>query len=206
MTPREAVLRVAVQEAIAKAVAAEYEKVRAQAAEVLRQAGMDGMRQVSVLLPSGTVIGRVTVKDPPVAGAVDDAALLQWARGHNTEALEDYADPGILRDPDVLAVLKDKFPDLVQQRVRAATRTAYLKEADKAGGWLSDEDSGEKVRIVTSETLPLTGDFTFTDGKAAQRRSAIMAAILDGDRQVREIAFGGMLPLPAAEGGGDSDG
>lgn len=182
MTPREAALRTAVHEAFSEMTGTEYKRVRREAEATLRDARRDGITQVEVLLPDGTPIGKVSIKAGATAETVDEDALLQWASEHDPGTVEDWADPSALRDVAVVALLKKHFPGWVKPRVRPAAREAWLKEAGAAGGWLMDEETGEKARVVTSETLPATGAFAFTGGKADQRRAAIMAAIREGDR------------------------
>lgn len=164
MTPAEAAaLRVAVLDALVAEAEAELERARAEAA-VAFKAAVAGLRssagalQVSIPLPDGTVIGRLSVKSGAKTRETDETALHEWVAERNPEALEEYAlpdaagdeavidlvlekcpdligahlKPGALEDPRVLDLLRSEMPGLVSSRVRPVALRAYVKEADKA--------------------------------------------------------------------------
>jgi hypothetical protein len=198
LTPREHALRVTALEALSAAVTEEYERARAEAETDFRTAKLDGDRQKDVLLPDGTVIGLISIKEGPSVTTVDDAALLGWVIGRNSEGIEEYFDPSVLDREDVAEVLRAVFPDAVSKRVRKSVRLAYLKQAEATGGWLVDEGSGETVQIAKTAKGDPTGAFAFTDRKPKERRASVMAA-LRTNRELRAQVLGGALALAAGD-------
>ena len=181
LTPREHALKVAVIEALGAEVAREDKKARADAAEAFAPLRNSGQTQQEVLLPSGERIGLLSLKGGgseiewmSLAGPVD------WARDHDPDAIEEYADPSILTRPDVLAVLKDKFPELVKERVRAQAVAEWEKELRQTGGFLLDKASGETVKAATVIPQRANGSFAFAGGGSPQRRARIMAEWREG--------------------------
>ena len=199
LTPRDHALRVAALEALKTAVEAEYEQARADATAAFKAERKKGIPQQEVRLPDDSKIGLISIKEGATVVTVDEPALVAWLREHNPEALEDYFAPSVLDREDVADVLRGVFPDAVSQRVRKATRAAYLKQAADAGGWLVDEESGVKTRVATIEKGDPTGDFAFAGGKSDQRRAAVMGA-LRTDPVLRAQLLGGTLALGPAAG------
>lgn len=201
LTTREHSLRVGALEALSFAVNAEYEQAREDAETAFKVARTDGDPQKEVLLPDGTVAGRISIKEGVTITTVHEDVLIAHAKKKNPDALEEYFDPSVLEREDVAEVLRAVFPDTVSHRVRKATRTAYLKEAEAHGGLLIvDDKTGETVRIFTAEKSDPTGAFTFSDRKPKERRAAIMHAIRT-DPVLRAQVLGGALAL--GPGGGD---
>lgn len=116
--------------------------------------------------------------------------------------------PGALRDQRAIDMLAAEFPDLLSSRVRPGSLAAYKKEAAKAEpgspkGWLVDQETGERLQLVTETQEPATGAFAFVGTETAERRRQVMAALAAGDPVVRSIAFGGQLAIgPAADASG----
>ena len=63
-----------------------------------------------------------------------DNALLEWCNEHFPYAVEEYIDPGKVSSADVIAAVRDKLPDCIKTRVRAATAKALTEEIVKGGG------------------------------------------------------------------------
>jgi hypothetical protein len=190
-----------------------------------------GALQVEVTLPGGRVIGHVSVKAGAKTSVTDEVGLHEWCAERNTEALEEYAlpeagwdervvellqskcpdllsahlKPGALEDPRVLDLLRAEIPEFVSSRVRPGALKAYVKEAARntPKGWLSDPETGEGLHLVKEAQEPPSGAFAFNGAETAERRAAVVEALIAGDRQVRAIAFGGMLAIPP--GGDDGE-
>jgi hypothetical protein len=212
LTPHKAALRVAVLDAIEAASAAELGKSRADA-EAAFKAAVDstgfrasvGALQLDIPLPDGRVIGHLSVKAGPKTKTVDDIGLHEWVAERNPEGLEEFVVPAALTDPRVLGLLREHCPDLVSSRVREHVKKVYVKEAEKVTeqapkGWLFDPETGERLHLVTETQEQPTGAFAFAGAETEQRRRMVMEALAAGDPEVRAIAFGAMLALPAAPG------
>jgi hypothetical protein len=201
-TPREHALRTALLEALQAAIADEYAEARAAAefafAAMYRDEGND--RQM-VLLPSGEKVGQVTVKAaPPVVTYLAEDGLEAWAREHlGEEAFEEFVPASVLASKEVLAIIKAARPNLLGRRLRPATAKKLLAEAEKSGGWLYDAEEGSKEQVAEISPGVVTGAFSFTDGQGANRRARLMAELLDGNAELRDLAGFGPLALPAAE-------
>lgn len=200
LTPREHALRVTALDALSAAAKGEYERARKEAEGAFALARKEGARQQEVLLPTGEKVGLIAIKEGRTVTIVDDAALLGFVEGVNPAGIEEYIDPEILKREDVAEVIRGVFPELVGKRVRTATRAAYVTEAEAAGGWLVNEESGEKTRVAEITKSEPTGDFAFSGGKTEQRRAATMDA-LRSDPELRAQLLGGALALDAADGG-----
>lgn len=201
MTAREHALRIAALEALADAVAAEYEKARREAEPVFAAKYADeGNDRQAVLLPSGERVGQITIKAPvPVVDMPRDG-LLDWCLEHFPAAVEEYIDPAKVNSTDVIAAVRDKIPDVIKVRVRPATAKALTEEIVKGRGLLADRRSGEAEQVATVAAGKPTGAFAFTGANSTERRARLMAALLAGELR-GVIGFG---PL-AIEAGGESD-
>ena len=201
VTAREHALRIATLEALKEAVIAEYESARAAAEPVFAaKYAEEGNDRQAVLLPSGERIGQLTIKAPAPVVDMPAAALRAWCREHCPAAVEEYIDPACLGSTDVIAAVRDKLPDCIKTRVRAATAKALTEEIVKGGGLLADRHSGEAEKVATVTPGSPTGAFAFTGANSAERRARIMAELLAG-RLSGVIGFG-PLALPA---GGEPD-
>lgn len=200
MTPREHALRVAALEALSAAVKAEYEAARTDAELAFKTARADGARQQEVLLPDGTAAGLIAIKEGGSDVRPDEAKLLAWVAEHNPGGIEEFIDSSAWGRADVIEVVKAVFADAASRRVRPSVRTAYLKQAEAADGWLEDKETGEKAQVAVITKSDPTGEFAFAGGKSDQRRAAVMGA-LQSDRALRAQVLGGALALT----GGDSE-
>jgi hypothetical protein len=205
MTPRQHALRVAAQEALLDAVSTEYAKIRSEAeAAFAAMLTEDGSDRVAVMLPDGTKLDRITVKQPGPGVEMDDpspSALLDWCRAHFPSAIEEYVDPSALGSTDVIEAVKAKVPSVIRQRVRPGTAKALMKEIEDSKGTLADRMTNVPSKVATVTDGTVTGAFSFTANNAKERRARIMAALLAGELP-GVISFG-PLALPAA--GGDPD-
>ena len=201
MTARDHALRIAALEALSVAVAAEYEKARAEAEPVFAaKYAEEGNDRQAVLLPDGEKVGQITIKAPAPDVEMPADGLLDWCRDHFPAAVEEYIDPAVIGSTDVIAAVRDKLPDLIRQRVRPGTAKALTEEIVKGKGLLADRHSGEAEKVATVTPGSPTGAFAFTGANSAERRARIMAELLAG-RLSGVIGFG-PLALPA---GGEPD-
>jgi hypothetical protein len=140
--------------------------------------------------------------DPSAAG---DPRLLALLVREYPEALGVHVKPGKLEDPRVLDLLRAKLPDLLSSRVRPSALKAYEQEAAKAEpgkpkGWLVDETTGERLKLVTETQDPPSGAWAFIGAETPERRRQVWAALAAGDPAVRAIAFGAVGAIaPAPE-------
>jgi len=199
MTPRDHALRVAVLEALKEAVAAEYEKSRADAEEVFAEHRRQGNPQQEVLLPDGTAIGKISIKAGAPKVVVDGEALNAYVREANPEAFEEYLIPGAAERLEVIALVKEEFPDLVAERIRPTVNAAYMKQILETRGFVGDVESGDGAVVAEVTPRPATGAFAFTGTKGGSvvRRQTIMAELQAG--RLRDIAFGDILAIEPPE-------
>jgi hypothetical protein len=204
LTARDHALRVATLEALRNLVTAEYEQARAEAEQVFAAKYRDeGNDRQMVMLPSGEKIGQVTIKAAPPVVSMLNGGLEDWAREHiGDEAFEEFVPESVLASREVLAIIKAANPSLLGRRLRPATARKLMAEVLKSGGWLEDPGGhgGEQVAEVTPGAV--TGEFSFTDQKAAARRERLVAELRGGNAGLRELAGFGPLALPA---GGETD-
>lgn len=198
-TDAEAVLLVAVLDALSAEVAKELKKARAGAEVILKDTGQLHP-QVNVRLPGGRTVGRITVKEGAPRADLEPGALLEWCRTHFPAAIEEYIPESAWSAVDVIEAVKAKIPGIVKERVRPAAEAELVKELLADNGQLAGRRTGDdsKVKLADVYEGRITGEFAFTDQKTAERRSAIMAAYRSGE--LRGLPLG-MLALPAGDGG-----
>ncbi|GAA2298515.1 hypothetical protein GCM10010402_66430 [Actinomadura luteofluorescens] len=140
--------------------AAEYKDARELAEAALAKAHTkEGIEKIAVRVPGVGKVATVTVKDGAVEVNVDDDALLATVEEHQPDEVEDVADAQALTDPEVVAWLREHRPDLVTRRVRPVWRTALVKEAEKNGGRIVVEATGEEVEVAKVVHHDPTGAF-----------------------------------------------
>lgn len=194
MRLREHALRVAVLAALTDEVKRAYSAARKDAEKAFAIARADGTKQQAVMLPDGTEIGLISIKAPSPSVKVDEAALLAWADEHVPSAVEETVEPGAWSDLDVIALVKERFPDLVQRRIRPSAREAMVKEMASSGGAVADKQTGEAAVLATVDPQPPTGAFTY---RAAPDAAARIVAEWHAGR-LGQIGLG-QLALPGAD-------
>jgi len=195
VSARDAALRVAVLSCLLDAVKAEHSRARKAAEEVFGPIRKDGTSQQRVLLPDGADIGLISIKAGAQSVQLDEAGkLLEWCKTNAPQHVEQYVTEGAFEMADVIALIAERFPNLVRERVRASGRAVLDKQMTETGGYLVNED-GEKTKLATISNDDPTGAFSYRPAKGAQDR--IMAGWAAGD--LREIALGSLaLPVPEA--------
>ena len=190
MTPREAAFRVAVLDALSKRVNKALADARHDAEPVFAKHKMEGNPQVEVALPSGAMVGKVSIKAGREVVVVDDDALLAWVKANKPDELETTVSPAALSRPDVVAYVRKLHPDLVGHKVRPAYRAKLLADVT-ADGELVSETTGEVTKVVETVTSPPTGEFALSfetekRGKPAGR-DRIAEAWASGELSIADV-------------------
>ena len=201
LSAREHALRIAALEALADAVATEYAKARAEAEPVFAaKYAEEGNDRQLVLLPDGEKVSQLTIKSPSPSVTFRDGRVEAWAAGViGDEAFEEYILPAAIGTRQVIDAVKAAHPELVRRRLRPGTAKKLAGQAVKGGGWLKDEETGEKAQVADISPGTCTGAFAFTGNDKAERHARIMSELLAG--RLRGVIGFGPLALP----GGDPD-
>ncbi len=199
-TPREAALKAAVLDTLAKRVSAALAEARRDAEPLFAAVRKEGHPQVEITLPSGEVVGKVSIKAGRETLVVDENALLAWVKANNPEELESTVSPAALTRPDVIAYVRKLHPDLVSHKVRPAYR-AKLVGGLNADGELVSETTGEVTKVAKTVKAAPTGEFAMTFEKAKNGRPGgrdqIANAWNSGDLAITDLL------RPALEAGED---
>jgi hypothetical protein len=200
MTARDHALKVAALEAAAHAFADAYEKARAEAEPVFAAKYTDdGNDRQMVLLPSGEKVSQVTIKTPAPSARLLEGRLEAWAAGVVGDgAFEEYILPAAIGTAQVIDAVKAAHPELVRRRLRPGTARKLAADAVKGGGWLQDDETGEKAQVAEISTGTVTGAFAFTGNDSAPRRARLMEEILSG--RLRDVIGPVLGPLPVLAG------
>lgn len=198
-TPREAAFQVAVLDALAKRVSKALADARSAAEPVFAAVRKEGHPQVEIALPSGAVVGKVSIKAGRETVVVDDDALLAWVKVNNPDELEASVSPAALSRPDVVAYVRKLHPELVGHKVRPAYRAKLLDQMTPSGELVS-ETTGEITKIAETVKGDPTGEFALSFETAKKGR-------LNGRDQIAAAWNSGELSIadllrPAIEGGG----
>jgi hypothetical protein len=200
MTARDHALKVAALEAAAHAFTDAYEKARAEAEPVFAAKYTDdGNDRQMVLLPSGEKVSQVTIKTPAPSARLLEDRLEAWAAGVIGDgAFEEYILPAAIGTAQVIDAVKAAHPELVKRRLRPGTARKLAADAVKGGGWLQDDETGEKAQVAEISTGTVTGAFAFTGNDSAPRRARLMEEILSG--RLRDVIGPVLGPLPVLAG------
>lgn len=174
-------LRIAVLGALAETVRTEADRVRGEAAPQFAALKEQGFPHQKVPCPAGGApLGRLEFTGGTPGVTVDDAKVLAYAREHESRAaVEDYVDPLAVTRAEVVALIKDKFPELVRQRVRKSIYDRLAAEAKgNAGRILHPDGSGEFTVVGDAYTTPVEGKVRWCPAKDATSR--IMAGLASG--------------------------
>lgn len=197
-TPPEAAFRVAVLDALAKRVGKALADARADCTPLFAAARAAGVKQIEVALPSGEVVGTVSIAGSEDTIKVHEQALLDWVTDNVPTEVETVVSPAALSRPDVVAYVRRFYPDLAVKQVRQVYRAKVLGRLN-ADGELLVEETGEVVKLADVTKGEPSGAFRLTferakNGKPAGR-DLIAEAWASG-----ELSIADML-RPALEGG-----
>lgn len=200
-SPRDAAFNVAILDALHKLIGAELASVRKTAEPVFIDAAAEGTESLTVTLPDGTKVGKVTIKAGQDVVRVDETALLDWVRDHAATEIERVIQPSALTKPDVAAYIRRFHPDAVVERIRPAYREKLTGQIN-GDGELIHEPTGEIAEVAEVVKVAPTGAFILTferaKGDKPAGRDAIAAAWRAGQlgdvlalESVSEIEQGG---------------
>lgn len=197
-TPSEAAFEVAVLDALSKRVNKALADARADSGPLFAAARAAGVKQIEVALPSGEVVGTVSINGAEDAVKVHDQALLNWAIGHAPTEVETVVSPHALSRPDVVAYVRRFYPDLTVKQVREPYRSKLLAQLNNDGELLA-EDTGEVVKVAEVTKGEPSGAFRLTFERAKNGKPA-------GRDRIAEAWASGELSLadvlrPAIEAG-----
>lgn len=159
--PPDAPLRIAALDALSKRVNKALADARAEAEPEFAKLRKAGFPQVEVKLPSGDVVGKISIKAGQDTVTTDEDALLAWVEANKPEEIELAVSPSALTRPDVIAYVRKLHPELVGKKIRPAYRAKVLTELDE-DGQLANETTGELVQISKVSKGEPTGAFALT--------------------------------------------
>lgn len=138
----------------------------------------DGTRSRVLRLPGLGRVGLCTVYDPGTGEHIEEPALLAWAEEEEPENVRDVVAPGAWVKPEVIALIKERFPKLVSREVKPPARKRLIEQATRNEGRLLNPETGKTVYVVEVTEKPCTGRHMIKlDDGAAER---IIRAYRDG--------------------------
>lgn len=199
--PPDVPLRIAALDALSKRVNKALADARQEAEPEFAQLRVAGFPQIEVKLPSGDVVGKISIKAGKDTVTDDEDALLAWVEANKPEEIEHAVSPSALNRPDVIAYVRKLHPDLVGKRIRPAYKAKLLASLDE-DGQLVNETTGELVQVRKVVKGKPTGEFALTFEAAKNGRR-------NGRDQIAAAWQSGTLPItdlirPAIEAGEQS--
>lgn len=189
-TPPNMPLRVAALDALSKRVNKALADARQEAEQGFAALRVAGVTQLEVALPSGDVVGKISIKAGQDTVIDDEDALLAWVEANKPEEIEHSVSPSALTRPDVVAYVRKLHPDLVGKKIRPAYRAKLLASLDE-DGQLANETTGELVQVRKVVKGQPTGAFalTFETAKKGKPngRDQIAAAWQSGQLSITDL-------------------
>lgn len=169
MNLRDHALQVAVLTALTGEVQERLKAARRDATEAFKAARVNGHKQQAALLPDGDEIGLISIHGGATTATVDDeAALLDWVTEHAPHQLVDEVERGSWDSTEIVALIKEHFPNVVRTVVRHAYRERLIKQMEESGGHVHDPATGEAgPKLGTVHRGTPTGAFTYRPGRHA---------------------------------------
>jgi hypothetical protein len=161
MTPPNEPLRIAALDALSKRVNKALAEARKEAEPGFATLRAQGVKQLEVALPSGDVVGTISIKAGKDTVTDDEDALLAWVEANKPEEIEYAVSPSALSLPDVVAYVRKLHPDLVGKKIRPAYKAKLLAGLDD-DGQLVNETTGEVVQVRKVVRGKPTGEFALT--------------------------------------------
>ncbi|MEU6709913.1 hypothetical protein ABZ897_00425 [Nonomuraea sp. NPDC046802] len=200
-TPPDESLRIAALDALSRRVNNALADARKEAEPGLAALRVKGVKQLEVALPSGDVVGTISIKAGRDTVTDDEDALLAWVEANKPEEIEHAVSPNALDLPDVVAYIRKLHPGMVGKRVRPAYRAKLLASLDE-DGQLANETTGELVQVRKVVKGKPTGEFALTFETAKKGRpngrDQIANAWQSGDLSITDLI------RPALEAGEQS--
>jgi hypothetical protein len=189
-TPPNMPLRVAALDALSKRVNKALADARQEAEPGFAALRVTGVKQLEVALPSGHVVGTISIKAGQHSVTTDEDALLAWVEANKPEEIEHAVSPSALSRPDVIAYVRKLHPELVGKKIRPAYKAKLLAELDD-DGQLANETTGELVQVRTVTKGQPSGAFalTFETAKKGKPngRDQIAAAWQSGELSITDL-------------------
>jgi hypothetical protein len=160
-TPPEVRLRIAALDALSKRVNKALADARKEAEPSFAADRAAGVKQLEVTLPSGDVVGLISIKAGKDSITDDEEALLAWVEANKPEEIEHSVSPSALTRPDVVAYVRKLHPNLVGKKIRPAYKAKLLASLDE-DGQLANETTGELVQVRKVVKGKPTGEFALT--------------------------------------------
>lgn len=168
-----AVLRVRHDELTAELGAA---RVAAEKAYALHR--LTGNKSVTPVLPGGIEAGTLSIERGAVDVHFDEDKFRALVDASAPDQVEDYIPASALADKRVFDLIREQLPDVVQQRINPAYRSALKETCEETDGWLANTASGEKVKVASVSRHDPTGKFSYLPGKKGT--AAVLAALKAG--------------------------
>jgi hypothetical protein len=172
-TVKVAVLRVRSDELATELAAA---RVAAEKAYALHR--LAGNKSVTPVLPGGFEAGTLSIERGAVDVHFDEAKLRALVDESAPDQVDDYIPASVLADKRVFDLIREKFPELVQQRINPAYRAALAETCEETDGWLANTATAEKVKVAEVSRHDPTGKFSYAPGKKGT--AAVLAALRAG--------------------------
>jgi hypothetical protein len=189
-TPPSEPLRIAALDALSKRVNKALADARKEAEQGFAVLRATGVKQLEVTLPSGDVVGTISIKAGKDSVTDDEDALLAWVEANKPEEIEFAVSPSALTRPDVVAYVRKLHPDLVGKKIRPAYKAKLLASLDE-DGQLANETTGELVQVRKVAKGQPTGEFalTFETAKKGKPngRDQIANAWQSGDMSITDL-------------------
>jgi hypothetical protein len=183
-----AVLRVRHDELTTELAAA-----RAAAERVYALHRLAGNKSVTPVLPGGIEAGTLSIERGPVDVHFDEGKLWGLVKESAPDQIEDYIPASALADKRVFDLIREKLPELVEQRINPAYRAALAEMCEETDGRLANTATGETVKVAEVSRHDPTGKFSYAPGKKGT--AAVLAALKAGT--VTE--HGDVVPAPRDE-------
>lgn len=171
-------LRYAILDARCGEMADAAKAARRLAEPAFAQARDKGITQQEILLPDRTKVGLISIKRGGTDWAVDEDLLTAIAAGNDADDFEDVLKDAAARDPRVIALVAEHFPELVDRRIKPGVRAQYQKDWEENSGTITDRSIGERVKVADGTHRAATGEFSYRPDPKA--RTLLLEALALG--------------------------
>lgn len=171
-------LRVAVLRVRSDELGLELAAARAAAEKAYALHRLAGNKSVTPVLPGGLEAGTLSIERGVVVVHFDEVKFRALVDESAPDQVEEYLPPSVLTDKRVFDLIKKEFPELVEQRINPAYRTALAETCEETDGWVASTVSGEKVKVAEVSRHDPTGKFSYVPGKKGT--AAVLAALKAG--------------------------
>jgi hypothetical protein len=141
----------------------DYKTLQADAQAVFAGYRRRGFPQIEVRTPGGIKVALISIETGSRAIRFDDDALTGVIAASEPEAFKDVALPAALADPEVVALLAERFPQYVAARIRPDVLAQYEREAAENDGRVflrGGTGAGDQVQVAEIEHMPASGKYS----------------------------------------------